>query len=568
MNTHSLGHSPKIAFKKQGNQALVSPFFAAKKHEAATPLKPSEPLREDTALHNASANALKNQWEAKKQTAAKNKIKTSPIYETIALLGAMGILPGVAMVAGINSNYENAERNYQSAKSHLAISTNKISEKDMLFLNQRVDSLKRETDNARAVMFFTNTAFSLGILTTLTGAGGWLSRAYGKRGKLYLQDTALSTAEVQKNLQLQLNDKALKRLEYLEKYPDLKDFLSTLYGQPVEPSQSVHASQLKDMFEALMYFKLVPGEENYTYNPSLSYYEEIYKRVLNTNQIQDYFPELELMEKVVIPEMKLDTEPIHQAFQPFSFRPLLNSISKADMAVEEKIPQVKQAMSQVESPLLLLKTKLVKEILESIPLEEALKKALTAQKAHEHHLNTQEVVFQELEKSFQGLDSKIEEKQFQLRLAMAATDDTRFEVHTLESQLNALLSEKIRWNQSQMDLVKLKMEKISLNQKSQSALNAVNAAKDRIQKLREPLETLLAEKKELLEAYQHLMSVVDLKQKMGWENHPSVDTTLLQQLLDKEQQNPVLESMVKKFEGQTVLKESALNASIEKVDPS
>jgi hypothetical protein len=572
MNTHSLGHSVRIALKKQGSQAQVSPFFAAEKQDSTTHLNPPEPLGELSPLPNplpdALQNSLKNQWDSKRQQAATNKVKTSPIYEAMALLGAIGVLPGTAFVAQLNHDYRNAERSYQSAKTTLEEDLKKSTESNRLYFKHRVEGLKGNANNARNALALTTTAFSLGILTTLTGVGGWLFRAYGKRGKLYLQETAMSSIEVQNNLQLQLKNNALKRMEYLEKYPDLKDFLSSLYGQPVEPTQSVHTSQLNDMFEALMYFKLVPGKENCIYNPSHSYYDEIYKRVLNTNQIQDYFPELELMEKVVIPEMKLDAQPIHQAFQPLSFRPLLNSISKTDMAGEDKIPQLKQALSQLESPLLFLKTQLVKEILETIPLEEALTKALNVQKKHEDHLNRQESDFQELEKSFQGIDSKIQEKQQQLQLAMVATNETRLEAPALEAQLNVLLNEKIRWNQAQMDFVKLKMEKISLHQKSQAALASFNAAQERIQKLREPIDALLAEKNELIEVYQHLMTVVEMKQKMGWENHSSLDTALLQQLLEKEQQNPVLESMVKKFEGATVLREPALKASIEKDDPS
>ncbi|MBY0404282.1 MAG: hypothetical protein K2X66_10315 [Cyanobacteria bacterium] len=393
--------------------------------------------------------------------------------------------------------------------------------------SKSTESLLKKAKNELFVhQFLAESTLVLSILDILAmGSLGAiaLTKFLKRRGKLYVSRIY---NEEEKSLEkdIQLEGARLLRLreKFLEKHPEIKPFLTVLSVSPGDSgNEEERANKLVALFQAKVYCQLVPKEDDSNSISGEKYLKMVLEAINQAIQEKAFLPEVGLLEIIAKEEIEgYHLKPVE------SFRPLIERISQHFPVSDADLLALQQGLKTVENHIVFEGYALAKALNEETPITISLEQLDQEMKTNQEKQDLKRAEFQSHQEKFQKMSS-----------------ENPRDLEELSKQQKLVL-------QAQMDFIKLQMVAVPFAAKRQ-----------KMEEQRAPLSLLVQERlarlkqveaeKEALEALMgEIKSIASLKSNLEALGPQIVQSEShgLQQLLEKEQRNPVLENGEKELE--------------------
>jgi hypothetical protein len=494
-------------------------------------------------------NGLTQKWRESNEKASQNKSWLSSFPERAGLLGLLLLFPSVAIIAANGHSHGQRRTDIQKLTQELDAEKDKFSGLDrnqainssrhMDLLKNRIAEKENALQQENLKSGLLKVVLALSGITMFAGLGTAFLRGFGARGTLYLKADPF-VEEIQRKFQSDALPLGEKRQKILEACPELKAFLSVLYGQNLPSTPAGHAKQLEDVWATQLYLNLVPQNQEYVQDSVIeasAYYKKLNQKLTLTSSPIDYFPELTLLQELVRQDLKAGKSTVQK-----TFRPLMDAVESNQDNFEEGVKRLTQSLeNEMEPSLLFLQSQWVQSLLLGIPKEEVVNQQNIEMSRIKRSLQEKNTLIQELESQCETFHKKIETPGEVSPIEGAKEGHERH----IDSDVEAYHQAKRVLLQTQLDSAKLQVEKLSLEQKLHEALFQWTAAQQSTFNAHQAFKALSLEKTEMLRIHQQLLLFSKLKQE--YPETLSQDTLSevepLQKLLEKEKHNPVLESV-------------------------
>ncbi|MBY0404280.1 MAG: hypothetical protein K2X66_10305, partial [Cyanobacteria bacterium] len=486
--------------------------------------------------------------------------KASPINGSFKSLGSfLSVIGGFTMIGSVGMLASNGldrrveENNLHNLTQKLIADTEKLAKEDerqAKYLRQGLTSVHediRMTENT--LMRIKLASVALPFVTLLSGISLLVlfrSDFLINRGKLYLSN-AQESDDIQIKFQKNVLTLATKRQEILEKSPELKGFLSELYGNNLPSTVEAHAKQLEEAIALQLYLELVPNDQDCVIE-ARDYYLRLNEKTFKTQDSTAYFPEIGLLKKLVSQQLKSDPISIQK-----SFRSVLDPILANQTTFEDGAHQLEQALKDIEPSLLFLQSQWVESILKELSQKETVEYQKNEIISIESSIQEKSALIQELNTQCENFNKKIGNPQAERSLkGLNNIEDDG--LPPSESDMEHFHQAKKALVHTQLEAAKRQVEKFSLEQKYQDACLKWTAAQQSTYNAHQAFKALSLEKSEMTQLHQQLRQLVEMQQQFPetTRRDASLDVSPLQQLLEKEQRNPVLDSMERTFQQASV----------------
>jgi hypothetical protein len=524
------GHSPQFSSR----WVLDRSCLKGKNNSLQQPqLSPTNPLSLKLKESNEKASPIRGSFKL--------------FAHLYAVIGSMVFLGSLGMSSHTGTKRSFVHYNLQNLNQKLIEHTEKlpkVEERQEKYLRQELTSLQQEIRKAentqRSLKLETVALHFVTLISVLSYMAMVNAVLHDHRGRLYLSNDQ-KWDEIQNTFQKNVLTLAIKRQEILEKCPELKGFLSELYGNNLPSSVEGHAKQLEDAFALELYSKLVPNEHD-RFIEARDYYLMLNEKTFEIQDSTAYFPEIELLNKLGSQLLESGSAGIQK-----SFRPLLDSIHSNQTTFEDGVHQLQNALKDVEPSLLILQSQWVESILKERSHEEGVKHQKTEMNRVTTSLQEKSALILELETQCENFNKKIGNPKDERSLKGSNPIDENV-LRLSESEIEPYYQAKKSLVQTQLDVAKLQVEKFSLEQKYHGTFLKWTAAQQSTYNAHQAFKALSLETSEMIQLHQQLRQLVEMKQQFPETDrrHSSWDVSPLQQLLEKEQRNPILEAVERK----------------------
>jgi hypothetical protein len=355
-----------------------------------------------------------------------------------------------------------------------------------------------------------------------------LTKFLKRRGKLYVSRIYNDDEKsLEKKIQVEGLNLLRQRALVLEKHPEIKPFLKVFSDdQGDEGNQEEQVKKLVNLFQVKLYCQLVPKEDSSNSISGEEYFKMLLEAINKANQQKAFLPEVGLFEIIA----KDEIEGFHQK-PALNFRPLIEKISQSFPISDTDLQALQKAIETVENHIIFQGYALAKALNEESPL------TLSLEQLDQEIKNEQEK---------QGL-KRAEVLSHQEKYQQMSSENPN-DLEELAKQQKLVL-------QAQMDFIKLQMVTVPFAPKRQKIEEQKAPLSLLVQERLARLKQIEAEKEALEALMDEIKSITSLKMDLEALGPKIVqsDSHGLQQLLEKEQRNPVLENGEKTFENLLVL---------------